>query len=169
MLISSVESEMETPWEYLSAWKKKKATPDSLRACGNFKKKKKSFTKHVKYGCIFILIIPLGCMRVCCHVRLCDPMDFSPPGSFVHGIFQARIPKWVAIFYLLGTNIWFGVNFIYSHFSTWVWYFLCKGNLLFSLLQSHVGWAMWAEPRGRPGGRTQPEAPGPPGLLAQGY
>ena len=28
---------------------------------------------------------------------LCDPMDCSPPGSSVHGIFQARILKWVAI------------------------------------------------------------------------
>ena len=25
------------------------------------------------------------------HVRLCDPMNCSPPGSSVHGIFQARI------------------------------------------------------------------------------
>ena len=29
-------------------------------------------------------------------VWLCDPMDCSPPGSSVHGIFQARILKWVA-------------------------------------------------------------------------
>ena len=28
---------------------------------------------------------------------LCDSMDFNPPGSFVHGIFQARILEWVAI------------------------------------------------------------------------
>ena len=28
---------------------------------------------------------------------LCDPMDCSPPGSSVHGIFQARILDWVAI------------------------------------------------------------------------
>ena len=27
---------------------------------------------------------------------LCDPMDYSPPGSSVHGIFQARILEWVA-------------------------------------------------------------------------
>ena len=26
-----------------------------------------------------------------------DPMDYSPPGSFVHGILQARILEWVAI------------------------------------------------------------------------
>ena len=30
---------------------------------------------------------------------LCDPMDCSPPGSSVHGIFQARILEWVAIFF----------------------------------------------------------------------
>ena len=28
---------------------------------------------------------------------LCDRMDCSPPGSSVHGIFQARILNWVAI------------------------------------------------------------------------
>ena len=27
---------------------------------------------------------------------LCDPMDYSPPGSSVHGILQARILDWVA-------------------------------------------------------------------------
>ena len=26
---------------------------------------------------------------------LCDPMDYSPPGSSVHGILQARILEWV--------------------------------------------------------------------------
>ena len=29
--------------------------------------------------------------------NLCDPMYCSPPGFFVHGIFQARILEWVAI------------------------------------------------------------------------
>ena len=28
---------------------------------------------------------------------LCNPMDCSPPGSSVHGIFQARILQWVAL------------------------------------------------------------------------
>ena len=27
---------------------------------------------------------------------LCDPIDSSPPGSAVHGIFQARVLEWVA-------------------------------------------------------------------------
>ena len=40
-------------------------------------------------------------MHLCTVVQMspivCDPMDCSPPGSSVHGIFQARILKWVAI------------------------------------------------------------------------
>ena len=28
---------------------------------------------------------------------LSDPMDCSPPGSSIHGIFQARVLEWVAI------------------------------------------------------------------------
>ena len=28
---------------------------------------------------------------------LCDPLDWSPPGSSVHGIFQARVLEWGAI------------------------------------------------------------------------
>ena len=48
------------------------------------------------------------CVCVCARARvrtkslqlcltLSDPMDCSPPGSSVHGILQARIPKWVAM------------------------------------------------------------------------
>ena len=28
---------------------------------------------------------------------LCDSMEYSPPGSSVHGILQARIPEWAAM------------------------------------------------------------------------
>ena len=28
---------------------------------------------------------------------LCDSMDYSPPGSSIHGIFQARVLEWGAI------------------------------------------------------------------------
>ena len=38
------------------------------------------------------------------RVRLCDPMDCSPPGSSVHGILQARILEWVAISYSSGSS-----------------------------------------------------------------
>ena len=36
---------------------------------------------------------------------LCDPMDYSLPGSSVHGIFQARILEWVAISFSRG-SLW---------------------------------------------------------------
>ena len=43
------------------------------------------------------------CVSVCMYLviqsclTLCNPMDYSLPGSSVHGIFQTRIPEWVAI------------------------------------------------------------------------
>ena len=38
---------------------------------------------------------------VCVCTTLCNPMDCSPPDSSVHGIFQARILKWVVFPYFL--------------------------------------------------------------------
>ena len=42
-----------------------------------------------------------ACSSLCCVAAqscpLCDPLDFSPPGSSVHEISQARRPEWVAI------------------------------------------------------------------------
>ena len=35
---------------------------------------------------------------------LCDPMDYSPPGSSIHGILQARILEWVAISFSRGSS-----------------------------------------------------------------
>ena len=35
---------------------------------------------------------------------LCDPMDYSPLGSSVHGIFQARILEWVSISFSRGSS-----------------------------------------------------------------
>ena len=37
--------------------------------------------------------------------NFCDPMDSSPPGSSVHGIFQARILEWVAISFSRGSYL----------------------------------------------------------------
>ena len=57
------------------------------------------------------------------HVGLCDPMDYSPPGSSVHGILQARILECVAISYSRGsswTRDWTQVFWIAGRFFT-VW------------------------------------------------
>ena len=43
-------------------------------------------------------------VKLLSHVRLCDPMDCSLPGSSVHGILQARVLEWVAISFSRGSS-----------------------------------------------------------------
>ena len=35
---------------------------------------------------------------------LCDPVDYSLPGSSVHGIFQARVLEWIVISFSRGSS-----------------------------------------------------------------
>ena len=50
---------------------------------------------------------------------LSDPMNCSPPGSFIHGVFQARVLEWGAIAFSVSFNTT-------PQFSKWwflkVWY-----------------------------------------------
>ena len=55
--------------------------------------------KNTGVGCHFLL----QCMKVKSESEvaqscptLCDPMDCSPPGSSIHGMFQARVLEWGA-------------------------------------------------------------------------
>ena len=41
------------------------------------------------------------CVHAQSHSTLCNPMDCSLLGFSVHGIFQARILEWIAIFYTI--------------------------------------------------------------------
>ena len=50
------------------------------------------------YTCAVLCLVSQSCPT------LCDPMYYSPPGSSVHGILQARILKWVAISYSRGSS-----------------------------------------------------------------
>ena len=50
----------------------------------------------------FSLQVPSEVAQSC--PTLCNPMDCSPPGSSVHGIFQARILEWVAISFSRGSS-----------------------------------------------------------------
>ena len=43
------------------------------------------------------------CAQLC--PTLCNPMDWSPPGSYVLGIFQARILEWVAMLSSRGSSL----------------------------------------------------------------
>ena len=51
--------------------------------------------------CVWVWVCVCVCVCVYSVAQscptLCDPVDCSLPGSFVHGIFQARILEWVAI------------------------------------------------------------------------
>ena len=63
--------------------------------------------KNTGMGCHFLL----QCMKVksesevtqSCSI-LSDPMDYSPSGSSVHGIFQAGVLEWGAIAFSVGHN-----------------------------------------------------------------
>ena len=48
---------------------------------------------HINVHLIMFIVVT-QCLG---RVQLCDPMDYSPPGSSVHGVSQARILEWVAI------------------------------------------------------------------------
>ena len=53
----------------------------------------------------------------------CNPMDCSPPSSFVHGILQARILEWIAMLFSRGSSWprdWTWVSCIAGRFfTTW--------------------------------------------------
>ena len=44
------------------------------------------------------------------YPTLCDPIDYRPPGSSVHGILWARILDWVAVFFSRGIFLTQGSN-----------------------------------------------------------
>ena len=46
-----------------------------------------TFTSFIGFLLLLLLLL-LSCFSC---VRLCDPIDVSPPGSSIHGIFQARV------------------------------------------------------------------------------
>ena len=67
-------------------------------------------------GCHFLL----QCMKVKSEsevaqscLTLIDPMDCSPPGSSVHGIFQARVLEWGAIAFSI---LWL----VFPKFLSWI-------------------------------------------------
>ena len=49
---------------------------------------------HMTFGRLLSLMCVLVAQS---SPTLCDPVDCSSPGFFVHGILQARIPKWIAM------------------------------------------------------------------------
>ena len=63
---------------------------------------------NIGVGCHFLL----QCMKVKSESEVAqscptlhDPMDYSLPGSSIHGIFQARVLEWVAIAFSMSIQI----------------------------------------------------------------
>ena len=87
------------------------------------------------------LLVPLSESEVAQScLTLCSPMDCSPPGSSVHGIFQARILEWVAIS-LSGGSSWPRDRTQVSHiagrcFSLWATREACSSRHILMLLSS---------------------------------
>ena len=64
------------------------------------------------------------------HIQLCDSVDCNPPGSFIHGIIQARILEWVAMCAswessrprdrTCNSNIFCIADRFFTHWATWV-------------------------------------------------
>ena len=78
--------------------------------------------KNTGVGCHFLL----QCMKVksesevaqsCLTLR--NPMDYSLPGSSVHGIFQARVLEWVAIAFSEMEHYSIAKNKVVMHATTW--------------------------------------------------
>ena len=62
----------------------------------------KSLAECIAQKCSRVGVWVLSCL-LC--PTLCDPIDCSPWDSYVHGIFQARIFEWVAIYFSKSSTI----------------------------------------------------------------
>ena len=87
--------------------------PDTVLVAGDAHREKISFLPSRTQPSVRVrktVITHLGDSYMCaCSVAwpcptLCDPGDYSPPGSSVHGVSQARILEWVAISYSRGSS-----------------------------------------------------------------
>ena len=77
------------------------------------------------------LLVLLGlCAKPC--LTVCDPMDFSPPGSCAYGILQVRILQWVAISSSRGSS--------WPRDQTQVSYVSCLGRWILSLAPPGKRW-----------------------------
>ena len=60
----------------------------------------KKFTSSISTCLLFqvsLIFSDSACLVAQSRLTLSDPMDYSPPGSSVHGVLQARILEWVAM------------------------------------------------------------------------
>ena len=74
------------------------------------------------------------------HVQLlCKPMDCSPPGSSIRGIFSARILEWVAISYSRGSSQPWDQSLISCISCRQLFYYLCYlGSPMLNTFSDHI-------------------------------
>ena len=63
-----------------------------------------SYPPVLLVGCYYAGFCAVLCFIIQSCLTLCDPMDWSPPGSSVHGILQARMLEWVAMPFSKGSS-----------------------------------------------------------------
>ena len=73
------------------------------------------------YKCVVCMCVCLLVTQLCPTLR--NPMDYSPPGSSIHGIIQARTLEWVAISFSRGSSVLGCLKYILFDF---IFYYLFK-------------------------------------------
>ena len=64
------------------------------------------------FMCVYVYVYVCVYIDICVCVysftelclTICNPMDYSPPGSFVHGVLQGRILEWVFVPFSRGSS-----------------------------------------------------------------
>ena len=107
LTFKTLKKEFKSPWSlfsfFLSYGQYTGLSTLHLLPCPEFGKLCTSLPQVVLRSKHYIFpIILSGLVSQSCPT-LCDPMDGSLAGSSVHGIFQARILEWVAIFFPRGS------------------------------------------------------------------
>ena len=99
--------------------------------------------KNTGVGCQFLL----QCMKVRSEseiAQLClthhDPMDCSPRGSSVHGIFQARVLEWVAIAFSLYVST---TSYLLIHLLEDTWVLLTPEHLILPISEYEMSAFIW--------------------------
>ena len=96
-LICKTILQVEHPHSYLKAWRGYRAHPKFMQPTNE-----RNDDQKLPYQTPEHEAFPPICMKVQVlvtqsYLTLCDSMDYSPPGSSVHGILQTRILEWVVI------------------------------------------------------------------------
>ena len=60
--------------------------------------------RWVSSGDLMYTVVKVKVLVMQSCLTLCDPMDCSPLGPFVQGVFQAKIPEWTAIPFSRGSS-----------------------------------------------------------------